>query len=493
MSYRIASVDLFMRETPSPRMDFFIGKGKAVFPKHLRALAEVRMELVGSDGQTRSFGCSADWPSVGWLDKREGLTAEQKLVGLLELVAFAADAYRSEGSAGFSSPFGLWHCCYRQILAEGRRRGLEDLSSAFASSILERALIDAVCRAEGCSFLLALERDLFQIRGGDVHASLSGIEGYTSLPSNPTTQLAVRHTVGLADPLTSDDLSAEDRVNDGEPETLEEYIRQDGLTHFKIKVSGNAEDAIERLRRIWEVLKSERISNPYVTLDCNEAYADLDALEEFVAMLESQLPELFRSIALIEQPLPRSMSVDAAASTVLRRIASRKPLIIDEGDGVVEAFRESQALGFTGVSHKNCKGVFKSLLNRMLCDQLAARGIPTLMSAEDLTHMPMVSLHQDCATVVALGLRNAERNGHHYFYGLSHLSSKETAVIEDDYPELYVQRRGEWFMDIRGGMIDCTSVVNATGYGVQREPDWTSMTPMQSWNQSLASSIENGA
>ncbi|MDA0813559.1 MAG: mandelate racemase, partial [Verrucomicrobia bacterium] len=270
------------------------------------------------------------------------------------------------------------------------------------------------------------------------------------------------------------------------PETLEEYIRHDGLTHFKIKVSGDTEEAMERLQRIWSVIVSEKVSTPYVTLDCNEAYGDLDALEKFVVTLGAGLPELFHHIALIEQPLPRSMVVDADASAVLRRIAARKQLMIDEGDGTVEAFREAQGLGFSGVSHKNCKGVFKSLMNRMLCDQWNAAGVATIMSAEDLTHMPIVSLHQDFATVAALGLDNAERNAHHYFYGLSHLSGNEKASVANDYPSLYTERRGEWFMDIRSGVVDCGPILDAVGFGVRREPDWSMMTPMAAWNRNLA-------
>ncbi|MCB1099008.1 MAG: hypothetical protein KDN22_25775 [Verrucomicrobiae bacterium] len=485
MAFTIAAIDLYMRETPSPRMNFFIGKGKAVFPKHLRAISEVHMTVMTNDGRS-TFGCSADWPSVGWLDKRDGITPEQKLVGLLDLVQFAANVYLGEGGNGFTSPFALWHACYLQILAEGRRRGLEDLSSAFASSMLERALIDGVCRLENASFLAALKQDLLQIRAGDVHPSLANVSGYSSLPDYARSQLAIRHTVGLADPLVDADLSADDRVDDGEPETLEEYIRQDGLTHFKIKVSGDTEEAMDRLCRIWSIIVNEDVSAPYVTLDCNEAYADLEELDRFVAVLGDQLPELFHRIALIEQPLPRSMQVDASASSVLRRIAARKPLIIDEGDGTVEAFREAQSLGYSGVSHKNCKGVFKSLVNRMLCDQWNASGVAAMMSAEDLTHMPIVSLHQDFATVAALGLDNAERNAHHYFYGVSHLTEDERASVAGDYPGVYTERRGEWFIDIRSGEVDCSSILSAVGFGVLREPDWSAMTAMGVWNRNLA-------
>ena len=490
--YRIKEVDLFMRETPSPRMDFFIGKGKAVFPKHLRAIVEARLILESAGGSRHAFGCSADWPSVGWLDKRPDISAEDKLAGLLDLVEYAAGVYRGEGAAaGFASPFAHWRQCSSVILDESRKRGLVDLSAAFASSLIERAMIDAVCRLESRSFLSALRDDVLQIRPGEVHADLKGIDGYR-LPedtdADPSRTIAIRHTVGLADPLAGADLEEADRVGDGEPETLEEYIRHDRLTHFKVKISGDADEALDRMARIWAVLQREcRGAEPVITLDCNEAYADPESLESLVVLLGERQPDLFARILLIEQPLPRSMKLDAATGHALRRIAQHKPLIIDEGDGVVEAFHEAQAFGFTGVSHKNCKGVYKSLLNRMLCQRLIEQGTHAIMSAEDLTHMPVVSLHQDFAVVAALGLRNAERNGHHYFYGLSHLTEDEKRRAKTDYPGVYTERNNETFLNIQDGSVDCGPIVDATGFGVATEPDWNAMMPLRTWRDSFSS------
>ena len=479
-----------MRETPSPRMDFFIGKGKAVFPRHLRALVEARLELRDASGRRQAIGCAADWPSVGWLDKRPDIAPEAKLVQLLDLVRFAADTYAAGGET-FESPFARWHDGYRLVMEQGRTRGLVDLSASFASSLIERALIDAVCRLKGCSFLKALEGDLLQIRPGDVHQELQGIEGYR-LPETVHHTIAIRHTVGLADPITDGDLDAADRVNDGQPETLEEYIRHDGLTHFKIKVSGDCDEALDKLQRIWAVLVSQGIEQPFITLDCNEAYADINALDAFVRLFEQRLPEMFPRVALIEQPLPRTLATEnltAADVDILRAINARKPLIIDEGDGTLESFVNARKIGFSGVSHKNCKGVIKSLLNRQLCDHFAASGTPSLMSAEDLTHMPVVSLNQDFAVVAALGLDNAERNAHHYFLGLSHLTDDEKRAALDQYPDVYRREQDEVFLNIRDGKVNCAQILTSAGFGASDTPDWSVMTKMNEWNDALRESV----
>ena len=63
------------------------------------------------------------------------------------------------------------------------------------------------------------------------------------------------------------------------------------------------------------------------------------------------------------------------------------------------------------------------------------------MSAEDLTSMPMVALQQDFAVIRALGLEHAERNGHHFFYGLTHLTDSEQLAASRHHPELYESRK----------------------------------------------------
>ena len=54
----------------------------------------------------------------------------------------------------------------------------------------------------------------------------------------PANHIHARHTIGMIDPLTSDDQTSEDRVDDGLPETLEDVIETYGHSYFKIKVGG---------------------------------------------------------------------------------------------------------------------------------------------------------------------------------------------------------------------------------------------------------------
>ena len=112
---------------------------------------------------------------------------------------------------------------------------------------------------------------------------------------------------------------------------------------------------------------------------------------------------LFQHIRFIEQPLTRALTLDPKTKRAVARVSDTIPLIIDEADGTLTAFKEAHALGYSGVSHKNCKGFFKSLLNHGLCKIFADAGQWTFLSGEDLSNMPIVPLHQDFAALGVLG------------------------------------------------------------------------------------------
>ena len=108
--------------------------------------------------------------------------------------------------------------------------------------------------------------------------------------------------------------------------------------------------------------------------------------------------------------------------------------MIDEADGDLDSFARAREVGYLGVSHKNCKGFFKSLLNLMRCQLASEQG--AFQSAEDLSLMPLVPLHQDFVAIGILNISHYERNGHHYGLGLSHLTEKEQALALEHHSYL---------------------------------------------------------
>lgn len=478
MSYRIESIELFVRETKPGRMAFSLGKkgGTGDVQKGLlNPLGHVRLILKDSEGN-ETFGCSADRLSVRWLDKRPGRSQDVKRRELVELIYAAKDILLAQKE--FETPFELWRKTYGEILRIGRTTDQEDLTTAFAASLMERAVIDGVSRLSRRPVFEMVKQDRLGIVPGGIYRELKETEFSELLPDQPRTQFFIRHTIGSSDPLTAEDLPENRRVNDGLPETLEEYVREDGVRYFKIKVSGEPETDLQRLSRIWEVIV--RAEEPVITLDANEAFFNLETFSRFLDRFENELTGMFQHVTYIEQPLNRKLTLDRHTSPIIRKLSERKPLLIDEADGKLGAYYQAHAIGYAGTSHKNCKGVYKSLLNLALVDHYQQLGQSAFLSGEDLQNLPVVPLHQDFATLGMLNLNHCERNGHHYNFGLSMLSEPEKQQISRLHRDLYVERNGEWFLKIRDGRVDCASL-QCPGFGVAFEPDWSSMTNMKSW------------
>jgi len=479
MAFRIDRIELYVRETPPGRMAFALGKdGLSADAKRrlLNPLAHVRMIVRDGKGN-EAFGCAGDRLSVRWLDKRPGRSHTRKRRELVSLIEQARDVWLAHPE--FDSPFDQWRTCHQQIMKAGDAADQEGLTSSFASALFERGMVDAVCRLAGNPVFLMVKTGQLGFQPAAVHPELKGLPFEKLLPQIPATRFAIRHTVGLLDPLTTDDQPKDKRVNDGLPETLAEYVRTDGIRCFKVKVSGNPDFDVQRLSRVWDVVA--QAGQPLITLDANEAYSDLTVFEQFVRRFERENLGAFQHIAYIEQPLPRRLTLDAKTEKAIRSISEIKPLIIDEADGRLDSWPRAKRIGYAGTSHKNCKGFFKSLMNHALAMHWSLEGDESFISAEDLQNLPVVPLQQDFATLGILGVEHCERNGHHYNYGLSLLSEADKSRAVRQHPDLYVQREDESFLRIEAGMVECSSIHLGPGFGVLDEPDWASMRPLREW------------
>lgn len=479
-SFRIRTIELYVRETRPGRMLFSLGKSTATPTAQpatglINPLGHIRVILRDDQGR-EVFGCAGDRLSVRWLDKRSDRSHDQKRRELVELIQGAAKVAQS--APPFATPFAFWQHVHPFVMQMGQAMNQEELTSTFASALFERAVLDAYCRYHEQSFFEMVRSGRLGFDAVSLHPELRGFPFEKTLPESPRTEFWIRHTIGSADPLTAADLQDDERIDDGLPETLEEYVSEDGVRCFKVKVSGNPEADMQRLAAIWDVIISTQV--PLITLDANEAYEDLQTFEQFLSRFERELTGMFQHVSYIEQPLPRHLTLDPSTQSAIHRLAERKPLLIDEADGTVDAYRRALEIGYGGTSHKNCKGVFKSLANYALMVNRAAAGAETFLSAEDLQNLPVVPLQQDFTTLSVLGIEHCERNGHHYNYGLSMLSERERKAALALHPDLYVERDGEGFMRIENGTVRCGSL-QCPGFGVADEPDWAAMMSMTDW------------
>lgn len=447
-------------------------------------LLHLAVDVEAADGR-RARGFAADNLPPKWFDKDPARSFRDNVMDQLASIRAAQAAYLEAGRTP-RPVFEIWQEAYAACARGGPRLGLNGLTAAFGSSLFERALADAAGRLAGRDVVAMLRDDVLGIRPEAVHRGLTrdDLQAWAGRPAPDA--VAVRHTVGLLDPIVAGDVPADGWLRDGLPQTLEQCVQAHGLRHFKLKVGGQVEADVERLARIAATLDRLIADDYLVTLDGNEQYktmADFAALVEAIEAAPA-LERLWRSTAFIEQPLDRAIALDPAATEGLGALGRRVPIIIDESDGDLEAFPRALALGYRGVSTKNCKGIVKSFLNRSLVERLnAGRPAPArlFMSAEDLTNVPVVPVQQDLATVRALGIAHVERNGHHYVRGLAHCSPRERAAALRLHADLYAGDEGEAWLSIEQGRLRVGSLATP-GYGVAFDPDLEAMVPLERWS-----------
>jgi hypothetical protein len=180
----------------------------------------------------------------------------------------------------------------------------------------------------------------------------------------------------------------------------------------------------------------------------------------------------------IEQPLHRRATFEPKRNRAMAQVRDIAPVIIDEADCALDALPRALELGYRGISVKNCKGVFRALASRGLCETVH----DAFQSAEDLTNLPVVALQQDLATVAALDLPHVERNGHHYFSGLQHLSERETHAALAAHPGLYTRYGSSARLAIEGGELKLDSLAQS-GYGAVGDPDLPARRRGKDWGR----------
>jgi L-alanine-DL-glutamate epimerase-like enolase superfamily enzyme len=217
----------------------------------------------------------------------------------------------------------------------------------------------------------------------------------------PTPVMAVYHSIGALDPLTTADIQKP--IHDGLPETLPEWIRYNGLIHLKIKLNGGDLDwDVDRVvyidRISTEVQRERAIADWAYSLDFNERAKNVAYLIEFMRRLKEQSPEGFRRVQYVEQPTARDLEADR--SNVMHEAAKLKPVVIDESLTGLDMLLLCREMGYSGVALKACKGQSQAILmgavaqkyKMFLCVQdLTCPGASLIHSAGLAAHIPGVA------------------------------------------------------------------------------------------------------
>ena len=376
----------------------------------IQAVIRVRISL--PDGRSGE-GVAAEALAAKWFEKSPEFTDDQNLDQLRQSLDLAIEHYKAHGA---DTPFGLFAGTYSEQQKKGAALRLNPLVASYGPALLDRAILDALGKITGNSFAQMIVSNLPGIRTTELTPDIEQIPLARFLAAlKPASSIELRHTVGLVDPLTAGDRTPMERINDGLPETLEEVVSYYRGRYYKLKVAGDIKADLDRLTPHRLRARHRLPATIDARFDGNEQYDDVEGIVELWRKVD-ETPALARMVAVDAVHRAADQAQRGAQPARSSALAKLRPVIIDESDGELSSFPTALKLGYSGVSSKNCKGFYKSILN---ASRVARLGPGHFMSAEDLTTLPGVSVQQDLALVSLLGMTHVERNAHHFVDGMS--------------------------------------------------------------------------
>ena len=448
-------------------------KTRMPFKYGIATMTEVPMVFVRIEAEidgTKTAGIASDLLPPKWFTKVPEDPLEKEISDMLQVIRKALS--QALGQAA-DSAFDLWKLIYDGQSRWAEANNIPALLAHFGTSLVERALIEATCKAGNKTLGQALLSGSLGFEPGRIHSCLEGQSASSLLPKTPLSKVQARHTVGLGDPLDSNQIDADDRIDDTLPQSLDQCIQAYGLRHFKIKINGDIEWDLDRLKNVAKCIEQHADSDFAFSLDGNEQFQSVTAFRDHWNILhaEPELETFFDHLLFIEQPLHRDYALNESLKSEFDQWPDRPAVIIDESDATIESLPQALAIGYAGTSHKNCKGIFKGIANACLLEHNRRNGTQTVMSGEDLCNVGPVAVIQDLAVMATLGIESVERNGHHYMAGLSQFPERTREQVLNAHDGLYKTSETGWpTLAICNGEIDLTSV-NTQAFGTGFELD----------------------
>ena len=260
----------------------------------------------------------------------------------------------------------------------------------------------------------------------------------------PKPRVRMYHSVGASDPLTASDIKK--RIDDGLPETLEEWIPYSGVTAIKIKLNGNDLEwdvnRVAAINQVAERVQAKRGLREWLySLDFNERCPNEQYLLDFERKLKSKADMAFARVQYIEQPTARDLA--ANRRNTMFEAAKLKPVVIDESLTGLDTLLLAREMGYTGVALKACKGQSETLLLTA-----AAQKYKMFQCVQDLT-CPGAALIQSAAIAAHIpGVSALEANAREY-----------VPVANSGWAQ-----RFPGIFDVRNGFLD-TSELSRVGLG----------------------------
>jgi L-alanine-DL-glutamate epimerase-like enolase superfamily enzyme len=282
------------------------------------------------------------------------------------------------------------------------------LCTLVTASPFDAAIHDAFGKVHNRSCYQTYGRDLMpRDLSNYLNADFKGEYLDRHILPKPKPRIAMFHSVGGADAVAPSELK--ERLNDGLPETLAEWIEFNGLTHIKIKLQG--EDLkwdIERTVNIDRVASETRpkIAWKYC-VDFNERCPNVEYVLEYLRKVKELTPAGFDRILYLEQPTARDLN--ANRQNVMREANKLRPIVVDESLTDLESLLLARQMGYTGVALKACKGQSHAALMAA-----AAQKYKMFLTVQDLTCPGASLIHSVGIAARVPGVAGVEANSRQY-------------------------------------------------------------------------------
>ncbi len=383
---RIVAVEPhFTLETPAGEFAFGAGTAGAL------TLAHVRVRVADTTG-AEADGWGAIFLSHPWAFPTTEVSAEDKDALMRGIVEALGDHLAGQDATGHPLDHflavepELAGIAAKVAEAQGVRVPVPPMCTLVCLSPIDAAVHDAYGKLLGVNAFEALgpdhvSWDLSRVLGDD----FAGKYLPEYLRETPVASLPVWHTVGGTDPLTADE------ARDTAVAPLTEWIENDGLFAFKVKLKGKdlAWD-IARLVNVFELARESGKAAGEIRLfgDLNEQGPSLQYIHDLASGVRERSPEAFAALEALEQPDRRELGDEAMP---LGEVAAEVPIALDEGLVSLAAIDRAVELGWNAVCLKTCKT--QSL---MLLALAKASALGLGVTVQDLTN-PGISLLQSLA------------------------------------------------------------------------------------------------
>lgn len=358
---------------------------------------------------------------------------EAQLAAIHEAVDFAKEI-------AAENVFKFWIQLHEAMEAWGVATDHSPVLAHVATTLIERSLIDAYCRAKGTTFASALHANAFGIELGALRPYLKSRQP-AELLGKPLERLTLRHAVGVNDPLTDADIPEKEKSTTELSKSLEASIRFYGLEHFSLQLSGVLDADLSRLREIAAIITHACGRGYAFSLDGCESFTCAQELLVFWEAIEADpaLKPFFKKLLYIEQPFHREMAFDNSVLGLFAEWPKRPPIIIDESDDTLNGLPRALDWGYAGTTHRNSRGVIKGVANRCLLNALKAREPigKYMKAASSHASIGPVDLLQDLTVQACLGNSSVELSAYDAYHGMSLFPKPLQQSVLKSHGDLY--------------------------------------------------------